>query len=104
MNTKGDFAYANKAATKMYGYTLDEFLNLNIRLLLKPEEAPSIEPIIATTIEKGELFFETSHMRKDRCTIPVQVYLNLVKTSHGHFIVVISHNELQDEKNPKEPC
>ena len=104
INTKGDFAYANKAATKMYGYNLDEFLNMNIRSLLKPEETPSIEPIISTTLEKGELLFETTHVRKDHCSMPVQVYFNYVKTSHGHLIVVISHNQLQDEKNPKGPC
>ena len=104
INTRGDFAYANKAATKMYGYTLDEFLNMNIRTLLKPEEAPSIEPIIATTTEKGELYFETTHKRKDGCSMPVQVYFNLVKTSHGHFIIIISHKQLQDEKDSKEPC
>jgi len=92
INTKGDFAYANKAATKTYGYSLDEFLNMNIRSLLPREAAPSIEPIIATTIDKGELLFETGHMRKDGILMPVRVYFNLVKTARGQFVVVIANS------------
>ncbi len=34
LNDKGDFEYANEAASKAYGYSLDEFLNMNIRSLL----------------------------------------------------------------------
>ncbi|HYA77398.1 MAG TPA: PAS domain S-box protein, partial [Verrucomicrobiae bacterium] len=33
VNTKGDFAYANEAASRAYGYSLGEFLKMNIRSL-----------------------------------------------------------------------
>jgi len=99
VNTKGDFTYANDAATKAYGYSLDEFLNKNLRALLQTHEAPSIEPVIATVIEKGQLFFETIHVKKDGTIMPVQVFFNLVKTMHGQFIVVVVHRESSSEKN-----
>ena len=99
VNTKGDFTYANEAASKAYGYSLDEFLNKNLRALLQTQEAPSIEPVMATVVEKGQLFFETVHVKKDGSIMPVQVFFNLVKTVHGQFIVVVVHRESSSEKN-----
>ena len=53
VNTKGDFAYANEAASKAYGYSLDEFLNMNIRSLLQPQDVPSIESLLRNIVEKN---------------------------------------------------
>jgi PAS domain S-box-containing protein len=89
VNTKGDFAYANEAASKTYGYSLEEFFNMNIRSLLPPNDVPLIESLLRNIVEKGQISLETVHVRKDRSLMSVQVYHNLVKTLHGQFIVVV---------------
>jgi PAS domain S-box-containing protein len=89
VNKNGDFVYSNEAATKNYGYSRDEFLNMNIRQLLRPQEAPMIETRFKNVIEAGQLELETVHIRKDKSTIPVQVHHSLVKTLHGEFIVSV---------------
>ena len=89
MNTKGDFAYANEAASKTYGYSLDEFLNMNIRSLLQPEDVPTIESLLKDIVEKTLVSHEMVHVRKDKSPIPVKVNHSLVKTLHGQFIVVV---------------
>jgi PAS domain S-box-containing protein len=89
VNTKGDFAYANEAASKAYGYSLDEFLNMNIRSLLQPQDVPSIESLLKNIAEKIIINPEMVHVRKDKSLMSVKAHCSLVKTLHGQFIVVV---------------
>ena len=89
VNNKGDFAYANEAASKAYGYSLDEFLNMNIRSLLQPQDVPSIESLLRNIVEKVLISPEMVHVRKDKSLMSVKVHCSLVKTLHGQFIVVV---------------
>lgn len=86
INTKGDFAYANDAASKAYGYTLDEFLNMNIAAILPPADAPSIKTLMSHIVKRGQTNLEMVHLRKDGAQMPVKLSLNVVKTQHGQFI------------------
>lgn len=87
VNPKGEFVYANKAASETYGYNLNEFLNMNLRQLLQPEDAPKIDARLLETVEKGQIEFDTIHVRKDKRQMPVHVCHNVIKTLHGQFIV-----------------
>jgi PAS domain S-box-containing protein len=89
VNTKGDFAYANEAASKAYGYSLDEFLNMNIRSLLQPQDVPTIESILRNIVEKVLISHEMVHVRKDKSLMSVKLHCSLVKTLHGQFIVAV---------------
>ena len=89
LNEKGDFEYANEAAKKVYGYSLDEFLNMNIRSLLPPKDASSVDLFLKRIIEKGETNLEMIHLRKNKSTMHVKLYSNLVKTKIGQFIVIV---------------
>lgn len=89
LNDKGDFQYANEAATKVYGYALDEFLNINIRSLLPSHDASSVDLFLRHIIEKGETSLEMIHLRKNKSTMHVKLYSNLVKTKLGQFIVIV---------------
>jgi PAS domain S-box-containing protein len=88
VNTRGDFVYANVAATEAYRYSLDEFLNMNIRVLLQPKDAPSLEGLLRQIIEKRKATLEMVHLRKGGGEMTVKVHSNLVKTAHGQFIVI----------------
>ena len=90
VNTKGNFAYANKAASKAYGYSLDEFLNMNVRALLRPQDAPTIESLLKNIVEQGRISLEMFHERKDKSLMHVNLYCNLEKTLRGQFIVIIA--------------
>ena len=89
LNDKGDFQYANEAATKVYGYELDEFLNINIRLLLPSNDAPSVDLFLKRIIEKGEISLEMIHLRKNKSPMHVKLYSNVVKTKLGQYIVIV---------------
>ena len=89
LNEKGNFEYANEAATKVYGYSLDEFLNINIRSLLPSKDAPSVSSFLMHIVEKGETNLEMIHLRKNKSPMHVKLYSNLVKTKLGQFIVIV---------------
>ncbi len=91
VNKNGDFVYANKETSKSYGYSLDELFNMNIRQLLPPQEAQKIESRLKQIAERGQLDLETTHMKKDKSPMPVQVRHTLIKTMHGEFIVSVIH-------------
>ena len=89
VNSKGDFAYANEAASKTYGYTRDEFLNMNLRQLLRQQDAHLIDSRLKEVFEKGQLELETIQVKKDKTLMPVQVRHSLIRTLHGQFIVSV---------------
>ena len=89
VNNKGDFVYANGAALEAYEYSLDEFLNMNVRMLLPLKDAPSLEGLLRHVHEKGAASLEMIHLRKGGGEMTVKVYSNLVKTAHGLFIVFV---------------
>jgi PAS domain S-box-containing protein len=88
VNIKGDFVYVNEAASKTYGYSIDEFLNMNIRSLLQPQDVPLIESLLKNIAEKTLISHEIVHVRKNKSLMLVKVNNSLIKTLHGQFIVV----------------
>jgi PAS domain S-box-containing protein len=89
VNIKGDFVYANDAAVKAYGYSIEEFFNMNIRSLMPEADASSVERFLKRVVEKGATNFETVHLKKDKTRMRVKLYSNIVKTLSGQFILVI---------------
>ncbi len=89
INPKGDFVYANDAASSTYGYSRDEFLAMNMHQLMQPRDAPLMEACLQEVIRKEEQEQETVHLRKDGSVLPVQVRHRLIRTLHGEFIVSI---------------
>ena len=98
INLKGDFAYVNEAATKMYGYSQDEFLNMNLSQLLRLQDMPLVESRLQKIAEQGHLELDTVHVRKDKSTVPVRAVHSLVKTEHGQFIVSIMLNKSKEQR------
>jgi len=92
VNSSGDFVYANEAASKTYGYTHDEILNMNLRHLLPNQDANQVESRIEETIANGRLDLQTVHVKKDGTMIKVEVRHSLIKTKHGQFIVSVTRD------------
>jgi PAS domain S-box-containing protein len=89
VNSKGDFVYVNEAACKTYGYSHDEFLNMNSRQLVRHREVAVAESHLKEALDTGQVQFETVHIRKDGSLISVNVGYSPVKTPHGQFIVIV---------------
>jgi len=70
--------YANAAATKMLGYTREEFLSMRI-YEFNPDVTPEQWPGIWAMLRKaGKRTFEANHQAKDGRVVPVEVWANLL--------------------------
>lgn len=72
MNEGGKFIEANDRALSTYGYTREEFLELNIRDI----RSEGVVELVTTQMEevrtKGGIIYETEHRKKDGTIFPVE--------------------------------
>jgi len=74
----GSILYANAAATKMLGYTREEFLSMHI-YDFNPDVSPAQWPGIWGLLQKaGKRTFEATHATKEGRIVPVEVWANLI--------------------------
>jgi two-component system cell cycle sensor histidine kinase/response regulator CckA len=74
----GSILYSNAAATKMLGYTREEFLALRV-YDFNPDVDPEQWPGIWSMLRKaGKRTFEANHATKDGRVLPVEVWANLL--------------------------
>ena len=91
------FIYVNKSAQKNTGYSLDEMMSMtpvdikpryNMQKFLK-----IIQPLIQS--KKGQITFETIHMRKDGSTYDVEIRLQFMQFKNKEYYVAII-NDITD--------
>ncbi len=75
---EGRFLYANRRAFEIHGYEESEFMTLNLRDVDVPESAALIDERVRRIAEDGVAMFEVAHFRKDRTTIPLEVFAKQV--------------------------
>ncbi|CAM4268139.1 sensor histidine kinase [Zobellia nedashkovskayae] len=97
------FKDVNKAAQHNLGYSLDELQKmtpLDIKPHLKQSEfVKIIEPLVND--DTGKIKFETTHLRKDGSTYPVEVHLQLSNTGQNQsFVAMIL--DITEQKNYTE--
>ncbi len=87
---KGKIVEANPTVCKMYGYTYEEFLSLNVRHFIDPESAGLFKSILRNLGKKKSLFFEAKTLRKDSTQIFIEAYFNTFQfKGKSHFIISI---------------
>jgi len=67
------FLAVNPAAEQFYGYSRDEFCQMNLSDLRTAEEKAAISPMINTLIREGSYRYTTRHVRKDGSMVDVTV-------------------------------
>ncbi|MFZ5952947.1 MAG: PAS domain S-box protein [Candidatus Rifleibacteriota bacterium] len=77
-DSSGKFLYANRKTLAMHGYSLEEFLKLNLHDLDVPESEELIEERMRLIREYGEACFEVEHYRKDGSKLPLEVYVRKI--------------------------
>ena len=99
--TKG-FLAVNEAATRIYGYTRDEFLSMTIDDIRPREDIPAL--LIKSTVDDAELIISSPwrHETKDKKTIYVEITSHpLVFDGKNSKLVIVNdvtERKLLDEK------
>jgi PAS domain S-box-containing protein len=98
IDIEGNIIDVNQAGVKLYGYTYEEFIKLNIREL-------RVEGVITTEFlqkcEKEGAYYETVHYRKDKSTFPVEVSAKGAIIGGKRFIVSIIRDITERKKTEK---
>ncbi len=100
-DTEGNFIYVNERAYKDRGYTLDEFMKINLHSLDMPDYAKLIEPRIADLMRTGEAKFESAHLRKDGSVMPVEVHVQLIRVD-GRDLILSAARDIAERKKAEE--
>jgi PAS domain S-box-containing protein len=101
----GNFLYSNKKNLDLHGYSLSEFLNLNLEHLDNPESDKSIAERLKELKKSGEASFEVVHFRKDNQQIPLEVHAKIARWGDRDVVIGIATDvseRKQAEKALKE--
>jgi PAS domain S-box-containing protein len=97
----GTFLFANKHALALHGYTLDEFLALNLHQVDVPESAALIAPRLAQMRAEGELSFEVAHRHRDGSTIPLLVNARIARWGERDVVLSVA-TDISERKRTEE--
>ena len=86
---EGHILDANDQALRMYGYSLEEILQLNIRDIRAPETLDQLDTQVAEIAEGGGSVFETVHQRKNGSRIHVETSARVIEISGKKYFQAI---------------
>ena len=97
------FVEVNDIACKRYGYTYDELMNLSApEITVTSDVNEHTKPNYRKKmLEKGQLFFETSHIKKSGETFPVEINANIFHQNEKPYILAVVR-DITDRKNMEE--
>jgi PAS domain S-box-containing protein len=75
----GSIIFANKSAYESRGYTKEEMFGMKLSKILVPEQTELFSQRISEIFKKGEIFFESSHIRKDGSVFSTETHVKLVE-------------------------
>lgn len=97
----GNFVYVNETACNFLGYTEDELIKINLYDLNVPESSQLIKPRIKEIMEKGELVFQSSHLKKDKSVVNVEINAKLVEFKEEKLIFCVARDITELKKTEK---
>ncbi len=97
-DSEGKLIYVNEAACRSHGYTKDELMEMDTRALSSPEYAKSIESWMTNLQKKGESIAQTVHLRKDKSTMPLEVYSRVIEWGGAKFCLSVARDITERKK------
>lgn len=88
----GNIIFANVTACRAHGYSIGEFMKMNILDLNVPESVIKIERGTMELMEKGETTYESVHIRKDKSAMPVEVHAQMIEVSGSPLVMSVARD------------
>ena len=85
---EGRFLEVNRTACEHLGYSREALLAMSVADIDTPEFAATLPARSRSILEHGSGFFETTHVRRDGTTIPVEI--NATVIDHGERKVILT--------------
>jgi len=97
----GNFLYSNKKNLDLHGYSLSEFLDLNLGQLDSPVSAKPITEHLEDLKKSGEASLEVQHFRKDRRQIPLEVHATIARWGDRDVVISIA-TDISERKRAEQ--
>lgn len=101
VSRQGDICYVNQTACRARGYTQQEMLGMNVRVLQNRENVALIQPRMDELLLRGEAIFETVHLRKDGSALPVEINARILESGGEKFFLSVAR-DITDKKMAEE--
>ncbi len=98
----GNFIYANETTLKERGYTLEEFLKMNVRDIVAEPDTGKVEKWWQEIREKGYRHSEFSIRRKDGILVPMDAMGTTIKSGGKKYILSVTRNSTEQKKAEEE--
>jgi len=85
VNDHGGIVDVNERAVLTYGFSREQLLCMNIRDIHAPETSLSFEEIRNSVIENNGFIYESTHVRRDGTSFPVEASVRYIKTGEQSF-------------------
>jgi two-component system NtrC family sensor kinase len=81
----GNIIFANKSAYESRGYMKEEILGMKLSKIIAPEQMAFFPQRLSEIFKKGELRFESTHLRKDDSVFPVETHVKLIEIEGNKY-------------------
>ncbi len=102
IDTDGHFIHVNRAACDQLGYSHEELLRLGPAAISTPENAAKIQERIKAAFDRGELFLESAHIRKDGGEIPVEMNCKVIAFDDKPAVLCVARDITERKRMEKE--
>lgn len=100
ISPEGVLLDANKATFRMYGYTREELIGMNILQIRRQDSMEKVREQMRMAYEES-IMFETLHYRKDGSVMPVEVSSSGVELDCSNYIISVVR-DITDRKKAEE--
>ena len=97
----GNFIHVNEMACKTHGYSKEEFMKMKLHQVIAPERVSHIASDFQQMLEKGQVIFESTHLRKDGSIMPVEVHGCTIE-SDGRKLLLTVIRDITERKKAEE--
>lgn len=97
----GRIAAANKAATVMHGYTVEELVGMSIGDLDTPDAAREMHHRITKILRGESINEEICHVRKDGTVFPVEISAGLLELEKNKYVLAFDRDITQRKEVEK---
>jgi len=98
---EGRILEANTVVCERVGYANEELVGMNVTDIRAPEASAAYSKHMNEVRRRGRAIFETTHLRRDRSTIPVEVSSRLVEDA-GREVVLSISRDVTERKRAEE--
>jgi len=98
---EGRFLEVNRVLCERLGYSRDELLQMTVMDIDAPEYAALLPQRIQELRRRGRILFDTAHVRRDGCVIPIELSSRIVEYA-GALAILSIGRDITERKQAEE--